>query len=398
MRLLKFFGAFLLTALVLFGFVIGWNWEAFTTFFENRKGMMEGSEWVTKTGSLQGLSEFMEETPEYSSVASIVVNQPDSTLYYQENEPRIMGTTANIFILIAYARQFDSGALNPNELIEWDEISRFQLPEVEESIHVQAFSVAEERGWIEVDSITLGNSLALLAEFGDLALADYLWWQLDQSVWTELKNDLELSSTEMPLPFSGLYQAISPGLTEMENQEIIDQWRSRNSDEWRDHVIDLSSSYLNDSDYRTNVQNYLEENRLGNTFMEERDAMRLFPKTTAREMTGLLGKIVQDSLINEAVSQTVKNYMDWPMEVQPRIDQDFTRYGAIYDNRMGLMNGIDFGISTYTGDTSVQALYLDQLPIGFWFHASGSQMHQDLMQRMIYDPAMIDQMYKVVEN
>jgi hypothetical protein len=46
----------------------------------------------------------------------------------------------------------------------------------------------------------------------------------------------------------------------------------------------------------------------------------------------------------------------------------------------------------------VQALYLDQLPIGFWFHASGSQMHQDLMQRMIYDPAMIDQMYKVVEN
>lgn len=398
MRLLKFFGAFLLTAIVIFGFVVGWNWQAFTTFFENRKAMMEGSEWVSNTGSLKGFSEFMGETPQFSSIASIVLDHPDSTLNLYEDEPRIMGTTANIFILIAYAREFDSARLNPNKLIEWSKISEYQLPNVEESIHEEAFRVAEERGWIENDSIALENSLTLLVEFGDLALADYLWWQLDQSVWDELKNDLRLNLTEMPLPFSGLYQAISPGLAEMENQEIIDHWTSQNLEEWREYVTDLSSKYLNDANFRTSVQYYMKENRLGNTFMQERDAMRLFPKTTAREMTNLLQKIVQDSLINKSVSQTVKKTMDWPMDIQPRIEQDFTRYGAIYDNRMGLMNGIDFGTSAYTGNTSVQALYLDQLPIAFWFHASGSQMHQDFMQRMIYDPAMIEQMYRVVEN
>lgn len=398
MRILKFLSAFLLSALVLFGFVIGWNWDAFNTFFENRQGMMEGTEWVSNTGSLKGLSEFIGETPEYSSLATIVVDYPDSSLFYQEWEPRIMGTTANIFIVIAYAEQIDSGALNPNENIEWDRVSRFQLPEVEESIHEQAFTAAEERGWIQDGTITLQNSLSLLTEFGDLALADYLWWKLDQSVWDDLMRRLELSSTEMPLPYSGLYQAISPGLSGMKNQELIEYWRNRKPEEWKDHVIELSSSYLNDSGFRTTVQNYLEDNRLGNTFMEERDAMRLFPKTTTKEMTSTLQKIVQDSLINESVSKTVKNYLDWPMDTQPKIEQDFSRYGAIYDNRMGLMNGIDFGTSAYTGDTSVQAFYLDQLPVGFWFHASGSQMHQDFMQRMIYDPALIDQMYKVVEN
>lgn len=360
--------------------------------------MMEGTEWVSNTGSLKGLSEFIGETPEYSSLATIVVDYPDSSLFYQEWEPRIMGTTANIFIVIAYAEQIDSGALNPNENIEWDRVSRFQLPEVEESIHEQAFTAAEERGWIQDGTITLQNSLSLLTEFGDLALADYLWWKLDQSVWDDLMRRLELSSTEMPLPYSGLYQAISPGLSGMKNQELIEYWRNRKPEEWKDHVIELSSSYLNDSGFRTTVQNYLEDNRLGNTFMEERDAMRLFPKTTTKEMTSTLQKIVQDSLINESVSKTVKNYLDWPMDTQPKIEQDFSRYGAIYDNRMGLMNGIDFGTSAYTGDTSVQAFYLDQLPVGFWFHASGSQMHQDFMQRMIYDPALIDQMYKVVEN
>lgn len=396
MRLLKFFGVFILTTIIIFGFVIGWNWNAFTTFFENREGMMEGSEWVANTGSLKGLSEFMGETPEYSSLASVVIDQTDSTLYLQENEPRIMGTTANFFILVAYADKFDSGEINPHEQIKWSEISKYQLTNIEESIHNEARTAADERGWLEDEEITIQHSLALLAEFGDLALADYLWWQVDEPYWQELKNRLNLTVTEMPLPYSGLYQAISPGLTEMENQKIIDQWR--NSAGWRTHVTELSSLYLNSADYRNDVQNYLDDDRLGNTFMQERDAMRLFPKTTAREMTELLQKIVQDSLINKNVSQRVKNYMDWPMDIQPRIEEDFISYGAIYDNRMGLMNGINFGTSAYTGDTSVQALYLDQLPIGFWFHASGSQMHQDLMQRMIYDPAMIDQMYTIVEK
>lgn len=398
MRLLKFFGAFLIVALLLFGFVFGLNWDAFSVFLDNRKAMMEGREWVNKTGSLKGLSEFMGETPEYSSLASIVVNRPDSTLYLQENTQRIMGTTANYFILVAYADQFDSGEINPNEKIEWTEISEYQLTNVEESIHNQAQNTAEERGWLEDGVITIEHSLALLAEFGDLALADYLWWQLGETFWLNLKNKLNLTETEMPLPYSGLYQAISPGLTGLENQEIIDQWKNLNSEEWRSHVINLSRDYLNDSEFRQNTQNYLEDNRLGNTFMKERDAMQLFPKTTALEMTDVLQKMVRDSLINANVSQTIKGFMDWPMDTQPRIDEDFTRYGAIYDNRIGLLNGIDFGISNYTEDTTVQALYLDQLPIGFWFHASGSQMHQDLIQRLIYDPAMIDQMSTVIEN
>ncbi|WP_234572897.1 hypothetical protein [Rhodohalobacter sp. 614A] len=398
MRLLKFFGAFLVTTLILFAFVFGLNWNAFTTFIENREGMAEGSEWVSKTGSLQGLSEFMGEKPENSSLASIVIVDQDSAIYYQQNIPRVMGTTANFFILLAYASKFDSGEINPDQTIQWPEVSRYQLPEVEESIHNEALHVADERGWIDNESISYMHALELLAQYGDLALADYLWWQLDPNIWAELQDTLTLSSTEMPLPYSGLYQAISPGLTEKPNSEIVNNWQGKSSDEWRNHVIDLSRTYLNDADFREQVQDYMDDDRLGNTFMEERDAMILFPKTTAGEMSGLLKKMVRDSLINENISRTMRDFMDWPMDNQPQIEQDFTEYGAIYDNRMGLMNGIDFGISAYTGDTTVQAFYLDQLPVGFWFHASGSQMHQDFMQRMIYDPAMIEQMHSVVEK
>jgi hypothetical protein len=126
--------------------------------------------------------------------------------------------------------------------------------------------------------------------------------------------------------------------------------------------------------------------------------MVLFPKTTAVESSEILKAIWEDSLINTDVSRKVKEWMRWPMETQRGIEQDFNDYGALYDNRLGLMNGIDFGESAYTGDVTVQALYLDRLPIAFWFHASGGHMHQDFLQRLIYDPAMIDQMNRVIQN
>jgi hypothetical protein len=90
--------------------------------------------------------------------------------------------------------------------------------------------------------------------------------------------------------------------------------------------------------------------------------------------------------------------MRWPINQQSEIERDFTDYGAIYDNRMGLLNGVDFGTSAYTGDTTVQAIFFDRLPIAFWFHMSSNHMHQDFQQRLIFDPALIDQMKRVAQN
>lgn len=398
MRILKFVSAFLVTAILLVGFVVGWNWKAFNTFFENRKALMEGSEWVTKANSLKGLSEYMGENPAHASVASNVISAADSAIYYREEAPRVMGTTSNLYLLIAYAHHIDEGQIDPDKKIPWDQISRYQLPDVEESIHEELLAKADENGWIEDGSISYGRALRMLPRFGDLALSDYLWWQIEPSYWQTLQDTLGLKSTQMPLPFSGLYQAISPGLRDAQVDSIIARWQQADEQSWRNHVAGLSRRFVEEQEFRSDVLNYMEDERLGNTFMEERNAMTLFPKTTALESVKILKAIWEDSLINANVSQKVKEWMRWPMKTQRGIEQDFNDYGALYDNRLGLMNGIDFGESAYTGDVTVQALYLDRLPIAFWFHASGGHMHQDFMQRLIYDPAMIDQMNRVIQN
>tara|TARA_R100001143_G_scaffold63603_2_gene73671 strand:+ start:2358 stop:3551 length:1194 start_codon:yes stop_codon:yes gene_type:complete len=397
MRILKFFGVFLITAIIIFGFVIGWNWKTFTVFLDNREALLEGNEWIIKTSSLKGLSEYMGENPDHSSVASVTISQPDSLIFYQETSGRTQGTTANFFILLAYAIEMDRGNISADEQIHWDQIDQYQLPGVDESVHQGTYQTATERGLITNQSISVENSLILLSQFNDLALADYLWWKLNPDIWDFIKTELNLLRTDMPLPFSGLYLAISPDIQSMSYDNISDFYSENPKTVWRDHVIHQSERFAASGTDRDQILDYMDRNRLGITFMQERDAMAFFPKTTPEEMTNTLQKLIQQELINKNVSDMVLKFMRWPMKYQSGIDANFTDYGAIYDNRMGLMNGIDFGTSAYTGDTTVQAFYLDMLPIGFWFHASGGHMHQDFMQRLIYDPAMIQQMNTVLE-
>lgn len=365
---------------------------------DNRDAMADGSEWVEKTYSLRGLSEFIDENPQSVSIASVVLGSPDSTLLYQADVPRVMGTSSNFFILIAYAMEFSSGNLNPDEMITWHDVSAYQLVDVDANTHRNSYRQADQRGWIQNGQISSLNALKLLAEFNDLAMSDYLWWNLDTAVWEELPQSLKLEHSEMPLPFSGLYLAISPGIQEKPADEILSEWQNAPQDEWRNYVADLSTRYALNTEFKSQTNDFLKSERLGNTFLEERDLMILFPKTTALETVTLMQNIWEGELIDTAATDYLKNWLRWPLEQQREVRRDFIDYGAMFDNRLGLLNGIDFGTSTYTGDTTVQAIFFDRLPIAFWFHMSSNHMHQDFQQRLIFDPAMIERIKRVIDN
>lgn len=395
-RAFKFFAAFFVTALIIFGSILALNWQAFNTFYENRDAMVEGSRWVEETYSLRGLSNYIQQNPEHVSVVSRVINHPDSSIRYMENVSRPMGTTANFFILVAFAEQISIGEIDPQARIKWNDVSTYQMPGINKSEHEQSFQTGRDRGWIDAnDELSIGHALKLLAEFNDLALADYLWWMIGTDRWQTFSESIALEETEMPLPYSGLYLTISPGIRDMEAGEIYDLEHVKKIEDYRSDVIERSNNFIENRSFRDSTLSYLQDNRLGNTFMEERDALALFPKTTASEITGLLFQMISGELISPEVSSLVKDWMRWPMERQSGIQRDFTDYGAIYDNRMGLLNGIDFGTSLYTGDTTVQAVFFDRIQIAFWFHMSSNHMHQDFQQRLIFDPAMIEQMKQV---
>ncbi len=132
----------------------------------------------------------------------------------------------------------------------------------------------------------------------------------------------------------------------------------------------------------------LQDQRLGITFMQERDALALFPLSTASEMEHALESLLRREADQDPVAEQVMAWLDWPMN-QSQTTRDFAWYGAQYDSRMGFLGGYDIGTSGYTGDTTVQVVLFDRLPVAFWFHLSANHMQQDYQQRLSYDPALI---------
>src|SRR5699024_7459174 len=106
------------------------------------------------------------------------------------------------------------------------------------------------------------------------------------------------------------------------------------------------------------------------------------------EMAGLMKKLAKNKLLSPQISKKVKAFMMWPVQVNDQLHRYLKGYGAIYDTRIGMAAGIDFGRSAFTNQLYAQAVFFDNLQVGFWFHLSSHMMHQDFQQRLMWDPAL----------
>jgi hypothetical protein len=188
-----------------------------------------------------------------------------------------------------------------------------------------------------------------------------------------------------------MYSRINPSLND------TSELKSMSFDQFAEEVINIAEQLNNDQEFNKTVKEQFDNDRLSLSFMEERDALSYFPQATTRELTDLMLNLWNDEILNEEISQRVKAKLRWPMGSEP-IARSFEDYGAIYDNRMGLLVGIDFGTSTYDGHTSVQAVFFDRLPVGFWVHMSANYMQEDYQQRLIWDPALYETTLQAISS
>lgn len=376
-RALTFLGVFLAAAIFVFAMVIGLNYSGFETLFENEAGMAEGSQYIESTYSLAGLADFIGEHPEWVSITSYNINDPDSGLFYQEDVPRSLGATSNLFLLIEYERQVTSGLLNPEEQVALEDIRTFALPEISENNHQKLVDT------FEGGTASLEEVVNAMLQNSDLVSADYLWFRLGEENIRALVDTLGLPETALPLPFSGMYMRINPALND------TSALREMEFPEFANESIQLAKELNNDPEFNQKVKKQFDDDRLSLTFMQERDALAYFPRATTRQLTDVMVRLLKDEVLSKEISEQVKAKLQWPMGSEP-IARSFENYGAIYDNRMGLLAGIDFGTSTYDGHTSVQAIFFDRLPVGFWVHMSANHMQEDFQQRLIWDPALYE--------
>ena len=305
LRILKFLGAFLAAFLFIFLIVFGFNMNALFTLMENSEDIQEGQEWVAKTQSLKGLTEYIAQQPERVSVASIAIENPDSSILYNERTPRTMGILSNIFTVIEFARQVEAGELDPNEQVSLSEVDQYQLPYIDASNHSTAVDMLEDRGKItDQNTVAIADLVQVSVEFNDLAASDYLFYRFGSTLLDSLMDRLNIEETESPLPFSGMYALMKPALYDMDAQQRMDSLSALNRTTFDSLAIATGKKIAEDEAYREQViSQFRSDEGLNIPFALQRDLLDFFPKTTAWEMANLMKSIQQEKLISSDVSR-----------------------------------------------------------------------------------------------
>lgn len=389
MRILKFIGAFLGTLVVIFFIVFGFNLDALNTLYQNSGDLQEGQQWVSKATSLKGLTEYIGEQPSNVSVVSRSVTNPDTTIAYGGDKRRTMGTLSNFFLVTTYVRLAEDGVIDPQQMVSLDSVDRYQLPYIDASHHENAKTALNNQGVVtENNHVPLNELVQYMIVYNDLAAADFLYQQLGRKAVSQTMQQLNLQSTDLPLPFAGIYITLHPGLVQSDFDTHFTELRGQSDSAFTETVWANYEKYLADKQFNRRVNNLFDEQQgLGIGFIERRNILTLFPKSTADELSQLMIKLEQNSLISPTISANVRELMDWPYSEQS-LNSDFKYYGAIYDNRLGLLNGLDYGASVYSEEPFGQAVFFDSLQVAFWFHMSSNLMHQDYQQRLMWDPAL----------
>lgn len=396
LRLLKFASLFLGTALLIFLLIFGLSRDVFRTVFDNRAAIAEGSEWVEKTYSLYGLTEYIAEHPQYVSIASLTPGDPSGELRYRDREPRAMGMLSSLFLLSAYAEAIETGEIDAAEKVSWREIERFQLPRIGETELREARRLAQRGGALDGERIAISALLELLPRSGSYALHDFLLHRFGKERFSDRFGRLGLQSTDLPLPYSGILLTLAPSLQQIEARDILDYWQGEGSPGWSDEVWANTLSYAF-GDGRERWEERLRGERLGLDFQQQRDLLELFPKTTADEIAVYLSRLLNGELLPPEAGSRVGDWLRYPSG-ESILRRHFDDYGALYDSRLGLLNGVDFGTPSGDAAPRVQAVLFDRMQIAVWFHMSSNHMHQDFQQRLIWDSELIETTRRAIRN
>lgn len=382
MKAFKFLLAFFLIAAAVLGGIVALNWTAFKVVFSDSEAFSEGSEWIEKTYSLAGLTQYMQANPEHISVVSLHTGNPDGHVMYNETVPRVMGATANLFLLIEYVNQLEEGRLNEDDPIDVADINRFVVPSWYERGHANALQQIHDGS----GQVLLKDVITIITEHYSQAASDWLFFHLGPERVNALVEELGEGRIEPWMPGSGIQVAITMREENLDEGQAAEALLELPVADRAALFMDYAQRYRDDDSFRASVE--ARSTHIRNRLIShERIIHGLWSKAEPLRLTEIAVSVVEAELVSEEGAALIDSYLNWVAD-DPVIQQHTDEYNALFGSRLGYLTGLDYGTSAYTGTRYVQTVFFDNLPVAFFMHMSSNFMNQDLQRRMIYDPDM----------
>lgn len=384
MKVLKFVGAFLGFAAFIFLLVIGYNWKEFSNVFENSAGLTEGQELIEKTFSLGGMTDFIKEYPQYTSVYSLPLNDTTPMLAIEENVPRTLGMLGSAFITLHYIDGKNSGKFTGSELISIDSVSAYQVPNIYRTAHEQTLDWLNDNNYIQNGKTSLDALVKVLVFYNSLAVYDFLTTYFGHDALIQTAQKYGYTDQIYLMTFSGLSIQLNPYMYSGTFEQRLDTLKKLSKLDLATNVFNSTHAYIHNSNFRKNVIHIFDEYESGITFLQEKHSFDIYTKVNPKMLVVMMKNALKSNQLSTSSKKELLTILDWPMKDRA-VAHQFGYYGGIFENRMSISSGLDIVFSKDGKDTLIQTVIFDKVPIALWFHMSSKYINLDYQRRIVWD-------------
>lgn len=264
---------------------------------------------------LDHLKDFPETTSLY------VAENGEELITYQSDVVRPLASTVKILIAVEYAMQAEEGILNKESYVPLDELMKFYYEGTDGNAHETWLKAMEDEGKIVNNEITLHDVAKGMITYSSNANTDYLIHVLGIDSINERAQSLGLTRQEKIYPLVGAL-LIPDYLKNNEEDEnkLIEELEKMPMEMYRETAEELSRQM---KDGTINIEE--------RTFGMPLDIQRVWSDrligASANEYGRLLA-IISNNELPTVAAQTVRDLLEWPMEVNEGNHERFIHLGA----------------------------------------------------------------------
>lgn len=378
--------------LAVIGVVVGRNWSTFALMYDNLAAMNEGKQIAEQMRQPEDLLDYLAAHPDRASLVAYDVGHRDQGIFFGANQPRPVVGTTHLLLLAEYGLQVETADLDSAHRVPLDSLAIYALPGMGEKTHERSVAHWRAENYLQSDStVALRHVIDAIFRFGDEAAADWFMTHLGRDLVQTLPDRWGLPAGDPPLPSSGVHLSWRHDEKTPPPSSLQPSSMSGSRTAYADQVYRLVRRLRRDSSFRQQEREQLNKRGTDLSVRDQRTlAQTTYPRGTAAAYADLLAWTVNGTLGSPSISQVMHDHLDAPIEgdsIDAPIASVATKVGAT----PGIISFVGYARPSNDRPPRVTALFLEDLPIGLFYHLIQTGLDKGFQLRLLSDSTFFRQ-------
>lgn len=370
------------------GLVVGRNWSTFSLMYDNLAAMNEGKKIAERMRQPEDLLDYVASHPNRASLVAYDVGRRDEGIFFGPDQRRPVVHTTHLLLLAEYGRQVETGDLNPAQRVPLDSLAIYALPGMGEKTHERSVAHWRAENHLNSDSsVALRHVIDAMLRSGDKATADWFMTHLGRDQVQALPKRWNLTDGDPPLPSSAVHLSWrhKEGRPPLASQQPSSTSQPRTA--YTDQVYRIVQRMRRDSSFRRREREQLDQRGTGLSVRDQRTlAHKTYPQGTAAAYADLLARTVTETLGSPSIAQVMQDHLEAPIEGDS-IDAPLASVATKVGATPGIISFVGYARPSTDRPPRVTALFLEDLPIGLFYHLIQTQLDKGFQLRLLSDSA-----------